>query len=102
GADWDALSDGAIEHAIECGWWSEDRDERFDFAAAYRDTSVAPDVISSGRHSRTCELLEQRKGSLSFQSLRAAVRDHYGSIIPPRHLTPAAAHYFTVCMHAEP
>src|SRR5262249_15211528 len=33
---------------------------------------------------------------------RAAVRDHYGSIIPPRHLTPAEAHYFTVCMHAEP
>ena len=57
GDDWDALADGTIEHAIAAGWWDEARDARFDFADAYRDTSVAPAVISSGRHRRTCELL---------------------------------------------
>jgi secernin len=102
GADWDALSDGAIEHAIAAGWWNEECDDRFDFAAAYRDTSVAPDTISSARHLRTCALLEHGKGSLSVASLRTALRDHYGSPTPRRDLTPAEARYFTVCMHAEP
>ena len=102
GSDWDALSDGAIEHAISAGWWDEARDERFSFAAAYRDTSVVPDVISSGRHQRTCGLLEQDRGALSVAALRQALRDHYGHVAPPVHLTPADPHYFSVCMHAEP
>jgi secernin len=102
GADWDALSDGAIEHAIAAGWWSEARDERFDFAAAYRDTSMVPEAVSSGRHQRTCTLLEQAKGTLNVVSLRAALRDHYGRLAPPHDLTPADPHYFSVCMHAEP
>jgi secernin len=102
GADWDALSDGAIEHAIAGGWWNEECDDRFDFAAAYRDTSVVPDTVSSARHLRTCTLLEHGKGSISVASLRTALRDHYGSAAPPHDLTPADARYFTVCMHAEP
>ncbi len=102
GADWDALSDGVIEHAIAQGWWSEERDERFDFAAAYRDTSFAPEAISSGRHQRTCALLEAGKGSISVATLKAALRDHYGRPAPALHLTPAAPDYFSVCMHAEP
>ena len=102
GSDWDALSDGAIEHAIAAGWWSEQRDERFSFAAAYRDTSVVPDVVSSGRHQRTCALLEERKRALSVETLKAALRDHYGQLAPPRDRTPADPRYFTVCMHAEP
>jgi hypothetical protein len=63
GADWDALAEGTIEHAIEQGWWSEDAAGRFDFAAAYRDTSTAPDIVSSGRHRRTCELLAAGRGA---------------------------------------
>lgn len=102
GSDWDALSDGAIEHAIAAGWWSEVRDERFDFAAAYRDTGVAPEVISSGRHQRTCTLLEQQKGTVTVSALRAALRDHYGGVGRSRDLTPADPQYFSVCMHADP
>jgi dipeptidase len=102
GADWDALSDGAIEHAIANGWWNEESDERFDFAAAYRDTSMVPEVVSSGRHRRTCDLLETAKGKISETSLRNALRDHYGRSTPHSGLTPAEAQYFSVCMHAEP
>ncbi len=111
GDDWEALSDGAIEHALTQGWWSEDRDERFSFAAAYQDTSIAPDAFSTGRHQRTCFLLEQSKGTLSVDSLKRALRDHYGRIAPaaatppraaPANLTPADPEYFSVCMHAEP
>jgi dipeptidase len=101
GADWDALADGAIEHAIAHGWWDEDADARFDFAAAYRDTSLAPAVISSGRHRRTCELLGAARGRLTPAALRAALRDHYGGLPQPDR-TPDDERYFSVCMHAEP
>jgi secernin len=102
GDDWDALADGTIEHAIEQGWWDEARDARFDFAEAYRDTSVAPTVISSGRHRRTCELLTAARGRLTPTALRDALRDHYdGPLHRPAH-APDDERYFTVCMHAEP
>lgn len=102
GDDWDAIADGTIEDAIAAGWWSEDGDVRFDFAAAYRDTSLVPDVISSGRHRRTCALLEQAKGRLTVAELQAALRDHYGGAAPRRDATPADPEYFSVCMHADP
>ncbi len=102
GADWDALSDGAIEHALDAGWWSEARDERFSFAEAYRDTSVVPEAISSGRHRRTCELLDHHRGNISVGSLKCTLRDHYGRPTPSTDLTPADEQYFSVCMHAEP
>ena len=102
GADWDALSDGAIEHAIAAGWWPEETDERFNFAAAYRDSSVVPDVVSSGRHQRTCALLDAGKGSLSVGTLKLALRDHYDRQTPAGNHTPADPQYFSVCMHAEP
>jgi secernin len=102
GADWDALADGTIEHAIDAGWWDEACDQRFNFAAAYRDTSIVPAVISSGRHRRTCALLAEHHGSISVGSLKCALRDHYGRSTPPHELTPADEQYFSVCMHAEP
>jgi len=102
GAGWDALSDGAIEHAVGRGWWSADRDERFSFAAAYKDSSWLPEAVSCGRHQRTCELLAQRHGQISVGWLHGALRDHFGSATPPRGYTPADPQYFSVCMHAEP
>lgn len=102
GADWEALADGAIEHAIANGWWDEASDARFDFAAAYRDSSIAPAVISSGRHRRTCELLTAARGRLTPAALRAALRDHSDGPLHHPGRTPDDARYFTVCMHAEP
>jgi secernin len=96
------LSDGAIEHAVAAGWWNEEADQRFDFAAAYRDTSVVPEVISSGRHQRTCALLEQAQGMVRVDFLKRALRDHYGRPTPATDLTPADPQYFSVCMHADP
>jgi secernin len=102
GTDWTALADGTIEHAIAAGWWPEGCDERFDFAAAYRDTSMAPGVISSGRHRRTCDWLAQHRGSLEARDLQRALRDHYGEPAPLLQLGPGDERYFSVCMHADP
>lgn len=102
GADWDALADGTIEHAIANGWWDEASEGRFDFAAAFRDTSVAPEIISRARHRRTCELLTMQRGRLTPSAVRAALRDHYDG---PVHRPGRAAddeRYYSVCMHADP
>jgi secernin len=100
--DWDALSEGAIAHAIANNWWQENDSARFDFAGALRDTGMAPAVISSGRHRRTCELLAATRGAITAASLRTALRDHYGR---ETHRPGAAVddeRYFSVCMHADP
>ncbi len=102
GDDWDALADGTIEHAVAQGWWPEDGPGRFDFAAAYRDTSMAPPVISSGRHRRTCELLAAGRGRLTPAALRTALRDHYGAATPGVELPFDDEQRFGICMHADP
>jgi secernin len=101
GSDWDGLADGTIEHAIANGWWDEESDARFDFAAAYRDTSL-PEAISSGRHRRTCELLAVGRGRLTPAALRTALRDHYDTVPQQPGRTPEDERYFSVCMHADP
>lgn len=102
GADWDALADGTIEHAVANGWWPEEASGRFDFAAAYRDAEAAPAVISSGRHRRTCELLDAGRGRLTPALLRAALRDHYGGAAHRAAAAPDDERFFAVCMHADP
>ena len=103
GDDWDALSPGLIEHAVDAGWWSGETDRRFDFAAAYRDNSIAPDIISSGRHKRTCQLLANANGRITAATLRAGLRDHYddGPVFRPG-APPDNERYYSVCMHAPP
>ena len=103
GDDWEALSPGLIEHAAANGWWSEGGGRRFDFAAAYRDTSLAPEVVSRGRHRRTCQLLEAGRGRVTASSLRAVLRDHYdgGQVYRPG-CTADDELYYSVCMHADP
>jgi secernin len=102
GDDWTALAAGTIEHAIASGWWPEDASGRFDFAAAYRDESMAPAIISSGRHRRTCELLAEARGKITPASFRTALRDHYGSPFHRPGRTLDDERYFSVCMHADP
>lgn len=102
GTNWDALSDGVIAHTIANGWWPETSPARFDFAGALRDTSMAPEVISSGRHRRTCEMLGEARGRLSPASLRAALRDHYGRQVHHPGAAIDDERFFSVCMHADP
>ncbi len=103
GSDWEALSPGTIEHAVDRGWWAEDAGGRFDFSGAFRDTSMAPEIISSGRHRQTCAALARQRGRLTVPLLRAALRDHYDSgALYRRQYTPDDERYYGVCMHADP
>ncbi len=104
GTNWDRLSADCISHAREMGWWSGSEAERFDFAAAYRDSSTIPAVISSGRHASTCAALDAaRAGSpLDTAGFRGLMRDHYGSEVHRPGRSPEEQEYFSVCMHADP
>lgn len=102
GEDWDEVSRDCIAHAIESGWWSEDRG-RFDFAAAYRDESVVPAVVSSGRYRTTCTALAEAGGGLDVAAFKRVMRDHYeaGDVHAPGRM-PDDERFFSVCMHAGP
>ncbi len=102
GRDWTELSAGAAAHARAGGWSNGGAADRLDFAAAFRDTSLAPPIISSGRHRRTCEILASTRGRITADDLRAALRDHYdGPVHRPGHGLDDER-YFSVCMHADP
>lgn len=102
GSDWDDIEPETLAFAVAQRWWPADSSQRFDFARAYRDTSLVPEVVSSGRYGRTCALLSANEGQVSPASVRAWLRDHYGRSDPRTGVTPADAEYFSVCMHAEP
>jgi dipeptidase len=98
GTDWDELSSDCIEHAVERGW-CQPSSARFDFAAAYRDESVVPGLVSSGRYRTTCSALAGTR--VDVAALQHVMRDHYdhGETHAPGHL-PDDERFFSVCMHA--
>jgi secernin len=100
GDDWEALSDDCIAHAVANGWWT-DADRRFDFAEAYRDESVVPAIVSSGRFRTTCGALTRRHRSLDVAAIKRVMRDHYenGELHAPVHAADDER-FFSVCMHA--
>lgn len=102
GTDWQEMSPDLVAHAEEQGWWPANDARRFDVAAAYRDTSLVPESISSGRRGRTCTLLEQGRGAIDTAVLRRALRDHYGAVAPSTDISKLLPEDISVCMHAKP
>jgi secernin len=102
GNDWDELSRDCVAHAVEGGWWRDDGG-RFDFAVAYRDESVVPAVVSSGRYRATCGALAKADGALDVDAFKRIMRDHYeaGEVHAPGRM-PDDERFFSVCMHAGP
>ncbi len=100
GSNWTRLSEGCEDFAREQGWWQGEG--RFDFAAAYRDSSLVPEFISSGRYGATCRVLGSADGSFDSLGARRLMRDHNGS---PWHRPiddPEDERAYSVCMHADP
>ena len=99
GTEWDRLSGNCEAHAREQGWWANEG-ERFDFAAAYRDSKTIPPFVSSGRYRTTSELTSDGQPA-DIARVKALMRDHYGDgqIYRPG-VDPSTEDYFSVCMHA--
>ncbi len=99
GSDWQEVSGAAVAHASERGWWKAG-EGRFDFAAAYRDTSWVPPTFSSGRFRRTGEMLAASR--IGEREMRQALRDHYDGTVFRAAYPPQDERYLSVCMHADP
>lgn len=102
GTDWDRRSPRLEPHAIEHGWWPTRGEQRFDVAAAYRDLSLVPESISSGRHQRTCQLLSRHLGEIDVPFFKTVLRDHYGRLAPSLDFSSLRPEDVSVCMHADP
>jgi dipeptidase len=103
GADWDALSPDAREHAVLNGWWGGGPSEKMSFSAAYRSAEAAPPQISEERLSQSQKLLEENRGRISPLSMMRILRDHYetGTVFTPGR-DPSDGKCYSICMHAEP
>lgn len=95
--EWDEASDDIMEHAYENGWIS--RDVPFNFAKAYSQMSLKHRAAHP-RFARLNKLLNQAKGEITIDTIRAIQRDHFeGEIIEPR-WSPADGLHVSICMHA--
>jgi dipeptidase len=101
GREWERLSAGCVAHAASQGWCDASLGtDRFDFAAAYRDLSLIPAVVSSGRHRVTCEALRGGAGRLDVRALKRLMRDHFenGEVYRTGR-QPDDERFFSVCRH---
>ncbi|MBY0277801.1 C69 family dipeptidase [Candidatus Binatia bacterium] len=98
--DWERVGARTVARARECGLETA---EPFDFARAYRDTSLVPPVLSSGRLRRSRQLLAEDRGRHTLASLRRVLADHdaHGTCFA-RGATPDQEQFYTVCMHEGP
>jgi len=78
GADYDRISDGAIAHATQSGWFDPRAGKPFDFAAAYADTSVA--FLPGCKARLVCAEAKlavlQRQGKIALEDVFAVLRSH--------------------------
>lgn len=99
-SDWERVGAGTVARARECGL---EVAEPFDFARAYRDSSMVPPVLSSGRLRRSRQLLAEDRGRHTLDSLRRVLADHdaHGACFA-RGASPDQEQFYTVCMHEGP
>lgn len=100
GADWDRIGGGTAARARECGLAVA---APFDFALAYRDATMVPPVLSSGRLRRSRQLLRDGSGRHTLASLRRVLADHDASgACFARGAAPDQEQFYTICMHEGP
>lgn len=94
-----------IDHAIEKGWWPEEKRNAFDFAAAYINYDN-PLQLSHIRAQRIRQLLKQavdEQGRVSPEWMKRILRDHYeDTFLEGPYFNAALPDFLTVCMHSSP
>lgn len=96
--EWDMISDGLIDYALERKW-CKDRNH-FNFKEAFADAIYTP--LSQGRERRrhVMNAFEENRGKIDLQFMKNVLRSHSlnpASSFPDRSLTA-----WNVCMHAGP
>lgn len=95
GNEWDLASTDLVSYAVKRGW-CKGRDD-FNFAACYADFVYTRFSASQNRCNRTKGLLSGNKGSITVNTVMAALRDHGSSKVMP----DQGLHDPKVCTHAS-
>jgi secernin len=74
GREWDLASPGLVEHALEKGWCKSEAD--FHFARCYSDFLYTRLDGCHTRQQRSTDLLEAQRGTITVETMMAALRDH--------------------------
>jgi dipeptidase len=78
GREWDLAAPWLVEHALEKGW-CKSRDD-FHFARCYSDFLYTTFDGCKTRQSRSTELLEAQKNSVTVETMMSALRDHGAAV----------------------
>ena len=96
--EWDALSDGLIDYALDRKWCKDKK--AFNFADAYSDAIFTRFSQGRERRQNTMHCIERGKGGIDLQFMKKILRSHTlnpQASFPDRSLTA-----WNVCMHAGP
>jgi dipeptidase len=99
GSEWDLASPRLVAHAVEKGWCKSADD--FHFARCYSDFLYTRFSGCSARQRRSTELLEAQKGSITVETMMAALRDHGPQAAVDPSWNPGKGLLMdTLCVHA--
>ena len=91
-----------IDHAIEKGWWPEEKRDAFDFAKAYINQNN-PRQVSHIRVQRARQLLSQAAGrdeKIDVVDIKRILRDHYeDTFLEGPYFNASSPDFLTICMH---
>ncbi len=100
GGEWDMASPGLVEHAIEKGWCKSADD--FHFARCYSDFLYTRLDGCRARRRRSTGLLEEQRGSITAETMMAALRDHGPQAAADPAWNPSRGVLMdTICVHAS-
>ena len=97
GTEWDIISPGLVDHAVQKGWCRNPSD--FHFARCYSDFLYTRFSCCTERRAATMGLLNDREGELTVSDFTSIVRDH-GFRSDRERLPEGGITGSTICMHA--
>lgn len=92
-----------VDHAIEKGWWPEEKRDSFDYGYAYINRNN-PRQLSHIRVQRIRQLLKDgiknNNGKVSLEYMKRILRDHYeDTFLEGPYFNASEPDFLTVCMH---
>lgn len=72
----DLSSTNLIQNAIDQGWYNT-KDQVFNFKEVYGDPNFLNEIYDTDREDRVMELLNKKRGNITFQDMITVLRDRY-------------------------
>jgi secernin len=97
GKDWDLASPDLVQNAIKNGWCN--KESEFHFAQCYSDFLMTRFSDCRKRQTRSLELLEEKQGQITVETMMSALRDH-GQANGSQRAADESLGGADICMHA--